>query len=194
MRFSETILKHIVLRTEMEKACGPDSLLKACKEEELLGLSRKINQMEAGEQIGKLDEEAVEYLVRDQGFLSCLVRLSQEECYDPMRVSRFLTWAEDAVLSEDFGYEELLSVLADNLIEPDRIYTYLKYFRSASLTEDEKGYLMRGLYTLDGCGAFSIGDLTAGGCGLLAEAMIAGEWLNKMTKARSLWERRLDPG
>ncbi len=194
MRFSETILKHIMLRTEMEKACVPDSLLKACKEEELLGLSRKINQMEAGEQIGKLDEEAVEYLVRDQGFLSCLVRLSQEECYDPMRVSRFLTWAEDAVLSEDFGYEELLSVLADNLIEPDRIYTYLKYFRSASLTEDEKGYLMRGLYTLDGCGAFSIGDLTERECRLLTEPMISGDFLNKMTKERSFWERLLDPG
>lgn len=193
MRFSETILKHIMLRTEMEKACVPDSLLKDCKEEELLGLSRKINQMEAGEQIGKLDEEAVEYLVRDQGFLSCLVRLSQEECYDPMRVSRFLTWAEDAVLSEDFGYEDLLSVLADDQIEPDRICIYLKYFCSVPLTEEEKGHLMMGLYTLDECDTFSIGDLTDRERRLLTEPMMSSNFLKEMTKERSFWERLLDP-
>lgn len=194
MRFSETILKHIMLRTEMEKACVPDSLLKDCKEEELLGLSRKINQMEAEEQIVKLEEEAVEYLVRDQGFLPCLVRLSQEECYDPMRVSRLLAWAEDAILSEDFGYEELLSVLADDLIEPDRICIYLKYFRSVPLTEEEKGHLMMGLYTLDECDTFSIGDLTDRERRLLTEPMMSSNFLKEMTKERSFWERLLDPG
>lgn len=118
MRFCETILKHIILRMEMEKACVPDSLLKDYKEEELLDLSRKINQMEAGEQIGKLGEEAASYLVRDQEFLCCLVRLSQEECYNPVRTSSFLSSAGDAILSEDYAYEELLSALADDQIEP----------------------------------------------------------------------------
>lgn len=194
MRFSETILKHIMLRTEMEKACVPDSLLKDCKEEELLDLSRKINQMEAGEQIGKLSEEAASYLVRDQGFLSCLVRLSQEECYDPVRVSSLLTWAEDVFLSKDYGYEELLSVLADDQIEPDRIYIYLKYFRSVPLTEEEKEYLMRGLYILDGCDTFSIGDLTDRERRLLTEPMMFSDFLKEMTKERSFWKRLLDPG
>lgn len=194
MRFCETILKHIMLRTEMEKACVPDSLLKDYKEEELLDLSRKINQMEAGEQIGKLGEEAASYLVRDQEFLCCLVRLSQEECYNPVRTSSFLSSAGDAILSEDYAYEELLSVLADDQIEPDRICIYLKYFRSVPLTEEEKGHLMMGLYTLDECDTFSICDLTDRERRLLTEPMMSSNFLKKMAKERSFWKRLLDPG
>ncbi len=193
MRFCETILKHIMLRTEMEKACVPDSLLKDYKEEELLDLSRKINQMEAGEQIGKLGEEAASYLVRDQEFLCCLVRLSQEECYNPVRTSSFLSSAGDAILSEDYAYEELLSALADDQIEPDRICIYLKYFRSVPLTEEEKGHLMMGLYTLDECDTFSIGDLTDRERRLLTEPMMSSNFLKKMAKERSFWKRLLDP-
>ncbi|RRK32074.1 hypothetical protein EBB54_12365 [Schaedlerella arabinosiphila] len=194
MRFCETILKHIMLRTEMEKACVPDSLLKDYKEEELQDLSRKINQMEVGEQIGKLGEEAASYLVRDQGFLSCLVRLSKEECYNPVRTSSFLSSAGDAILSEDYAYEELLSALADDQIEPDRICIYLKYFRSVPLTEEEKGHLMMGLYTLDECDTFSIGDLTDRERRLLTEPMMSSNFLKKMAKERSFWKRLLDPG
>lgn len=97
MHFCENILKHLALMQEMGKAHMPDSLLKDYKEEELLDLSRKVNQMEAGEQIGKLGEEAASYLVRDQEFLCCLVRLSQEECYNPVRTSSFLSSAGDAM-------------------------------------------------------------------------------------------------
>ena len=68
MRFCDTILKHVMLKKEMEKAFVPDSLLKDYKEEELLNLSKEINQVEAGGQIAKLSQEAVEYLVKDQGF------------------------------------------------------------------------------------------------------------------------------
>ena len=193
MRFCERILKHMMLKKEMEKACVPDSLLKDYMEEELLDLSRKINQIEAGEQIGKLGEEAVSYLVRDQGFLHCLIQLLQEECYDPVRISSLLAWAKDSSLSEDYGYEELLSVLADDQIAPDRIYIYLKYFRLVSLTEEEKGYLMRGLHTLDECEKFSIGDLTDKERRLLTEPMISGSFLRKMVRDRDFWKRLLDP-
>ena len=194
MRFCDTILNHMMLKKEMEKACVQDSLLKDCKEEKLLDLSRKINQMEAGEQIGKLGEEAASYLVRDQEFLSCLVRLTQEECYDPVRVSSLLSGAGDAVLSEDYDYEELRSILADDQIEPDRIYIYLKYFRLEPLTEEKKEYLMRSLYTLDGCDTFSIGDLTDRERRLLTEPMISGGFLREMVQDRGFWERLLDPG
>ena len=193
MRFCERILKHMMLKKEMEKACVPDSLLKDYMEEELLDLSRKINQIEAGEQIGKLGEEAVSYLVRDQGFLHCLIQLLQEECYDPVRISSLLAWAKDSSLSEDYGYEELLSVLADDQIAPDRIYIYLKYFRLVSLTEEEKGYLMRGLHTLDECEKFSIGDLTDKERRLLTDPMISGGFLRKMVRDRDFWKRLLDP-
>ena len=59
MRFCDTILKHVMLKKEMEKAFVPDSLLKDYKEEELLNLSKEINQVEAGGQIAKLSQEAV---------------------------------------------------------------------------------------------------------------------------------------
>ena len=48
MRFCERILKHMMLKKEMEKACVPDSLLKDYEEEELLELSQNINEMDAG--------------------------------------------------------------------------------------------------------------------------------------------------
>lgn len=194
MRFCDTILKHMILKKEMEKACVPDALLEDYEEEELLNLSRKINQVEAGGQIAKLSRDAVEYLVKDQGFLPFLIRLSQEECYDPVRVIGFLSNAGDMLLSEEYSYEEVFAVLADGKIEPDWTYTYLKYFSSVTLTEEEKGYLMRGLYTLDECGKFSIGDLTEKERRLLAEPMISGGFLREMVQDRSFWKHLLDPG
>ena len=194
MRFCDTILKHMILKKEMEKACVPDALLEDYEEEELLNLSRKINQVEAGGQIAKLSRDAVEYLVKDQGFLPFLIRLSQEECYDPVRVIGFLSNAGDMLLSEEYSYEEVFAVLADGKIEPDWTYTYLKYFSSVTLTEEEKGYLMRGLYTLDECGKFSIGDLTEEERRLLAEPMISGGFLREMVQDRSFWKHLLDPG
>ncbi|MCI9491387.1 MAG: hypothetical protein HFG97_15610 [Dorea sp.] len=194
MRFCDTILKHVMLKKEMEKAFVPDSLLKDYKEEELLNLSKEINQVEAGGQIAKLSQEAVEYLVKDQGFLPFLVRLSQEECYDPVRIIGFLSNAEDALLSEEYGYEKILAVLADGEVDPNRTYTYLKYFSSVALTEEEKGYLMLGLNTLDECGKFSIGDLTEEERRLLAEPMISGGFLREMVQDRGFWKRLLNPG
>ena len=73
MQFCENILKHLMLQQEMGKAHVPDSLLKDYEEEELLELSQNINEMDAGSLVAELEEEAVEYLVRDQGFLPCLV-------------------------------------------------------------------------------------------------------------------------
>ena len=194
MRFCDTILKHVMLKKEMEKAFVPDSLLKDYKEEELLNLSKEINQVEAGGQIAKLSQEAVEYLVKDQGFLPFLVRLSQEECYDPVRIIGFLSNAGDALLSEEYGYEKIRAVLADGEVDPNRTYTYLKYFSSVALTEEEKGYLMLGLNTLDECGKFSIGDLTEEERRLLAEPMISGGFLREMVQDRGFWKRLLNPG
>lgn len=194
MRFCDTILKHVALQKEMEKACVPDLLVKDYKEEDLLDFSRKINQMEAGKQIAKLDKEAVGYLVQDQGYLPYLLQLSQEECFDPKRASRFLIGAEDKNLSDAYHYEEIAAVLADGQVEADRTYTYLKYFRYVPLTEEEKGYLMLGLKVLDECDTFSIGDLTDKERRLLTEPMISSEFLREMIKDQGFWKRLLDPG
>ena len=158
MHFCENILKHLALMQEMGKAHMPDSLLKDYKEEELLEVSQSINQMDAGSLVAALDKEAVEYLIRDQGFLPYLMRLAQEESYDALRVSRLLIGVKDVSLSESYPYEQIASVLADGKIEADRTYLYLKYFMSEPLTEEEKDDLMAGFNVLDGCGGFSIDD------------------------------------
>lgn len=194
MQLCENILKHLTLQQEMKKANVPDSLLKDYKEEELLGLCRKINQMELGNQIRKLDAKAVEYLMQDQGFLPCLVQLSQEEYYDSERVSRFLIESANETLSEAYHYEEIASVLADPQINSSRTFLYLKYFCSEPLTNKEKGCLMMGLQIFDECNMFPISDLTDKERRLLIEPMISTGFLSEMTKERGFWKRLLYPG
>lgn len=156
MHFCKNILKHLALMQEMGKAHMPDSLLKDYKEEKLLEISQSINQMDAGGLVAALDKKAVEYLIRDQGFLPYLMRLAQEESYDVLRVSRLLIEAKDVPLSESYPYEQIASVLADGQIEAGRTYTCLKYFMSEPLTEEEKDDLMVGLSVLDGCAGFPL--------------------------------------
>ena len=193
MQFCENILKHLMLQQEMGKAHVPDSLLKDYEEEELLELSQNINEMDAGSLVAELEEEAVEYLVRDQGFLPCLVLLSQAESYDAGRASSLLIGAKER-LSESYAYDQIASVVSDSRIEADRTYIYLKYFISEPLTEEEKDYLMAGLDVLDGCGRFSIDDLTDKERRLLTEPMISSEFLRKMVRERGFFKRLLCPG
>ena len=130
MQFCENILKHLMLQQEMGKAHVPDSLLKDYEEEELLELSQNINEMDAGSLLAAGNiQEAVEYLVRDQGFLPCLVLLSQAESYDAGRASSLLIGAKER-LSESYAYDQIASVVSDSRIEADRTYIYLKYFIS----------------------------------------------------------------
>ena len=179
---------------EMGKAHMPDSLLKDYKEEKLLEISQSINQMDAGGLVAALDKKAVEYLIRDQGFLPYLMRLAQEESYDVLRVSRLLIEAKDVPLSESYPYEQIASVLADGQIEAGRTYTCLKYFMSEPLTEEEKDDLMVGLSVLDGCAGFSIDDLTDKERRLLAEPVISSGFLGKMVQERGFIKRLICPG
>lgn len=194
MHFCKNILKHLALMQEMGKAHMPDSLLKDYKEEKLLEISQSINQMDAGGLVAALDKKAVEYLIRDQGFLPYLMRLAQEESYDALRVSRLLIEAKDVPLSESYPYEQIASVLADGQIEAGRTYTCLKYFMSEPLTEEEKDDLMVGLSVLDGCAGFSIDDLTDKERRLLAEPVISSGFLGKMVQERGFIKRLICPG
>jgi len=192
-KISDRILCHVELLQEMEMAGVPSSFLWDCPVEDLFRLSRKINQMEAKEEIIHIKKEAVKYLVHDQGFLPYLVRLIREENCEPMRVGSLLADAGEDILSADFSYEEVASVMGDWKVEENRAYVYLKYFASNPPDDAEKGYLMTGLEVLESCEAFSIGDLTDSERRLLLEPVISHRFLNKMIKDRGFWKRLENP-
>ena len=101
MRLYDKIAGHLALLQEMKKAGVSDALLKDYKEEELLGLSQSVNQMDAKEEILSMETEAVEYLIHDQEFLSYLVRLLREDICDPVRISILLADAGGDALSKN---------------------------------------------------------------------------------------------
>ena len=188
----DRVLSRVKLLQEMERAGVPKSFLQDCPEEDLLRLSQKINQMEVREEVASLNEEAVKYLVHDQGFLTFLVRLLREESVEPKRVSSLLAGAEEC-LSEGYSCEEIIAVMEDRRVDGNRTYTYLKYFVSASLNEKEKGCLMDSLTALDSCEDVRVGDLTEPQRRFMTEPLIACRFLQEMIAEREFWKRLENP-
>ena len=193
MRLYDKIAGHLALLQEMKKAGVSDALLKDYKEEELLGLSQSVNQMDAKEEILSMETEAVEYLIHDQEFLSYLVRLLREDICDPVRISILLADAGGDALSKNYSYEEIVSVLADEQVKSYRAYIYLKYFAAQLLHEAEKEYLMDGLAALDQCGSFSVDDLTDTERKHLIEPAVSSIFLQERIKDRRFWRKLENP-
>lgn len=84
MQLYDKILGHLHLLQEMKKAGVSDTFVKDYKEEALFNLCRKVRELDAKDEISSMETEAVEYLVKDPGFLLYLVRLLRE----PVRVSK----------------------------------------------------------------------------------------------------------
>lgn len=193
MQLYDKILGHLHLLQEMKKAGVSDTFVKDYKEEALFNLCRKVRELDAKDEILSMDTEAVEYLVKDPGFLLYLVRLLREGVSNAMRAGWLLMEAKKDILSENYSYEEIASVLADSQVKTARTYVYLKYFSYNPLSEAEKEFLMDGLDALDTCSAFSIEELTDTERSLLMEPVFSSSFLRERIQARGFWKQLENP-
>ncbi len=193
MQLYDKIYGHLHLLQEMKKSGISDLLLKDYKEEPLLHLCRKVQELDAKEEMSSMETKAVEYLVRDQGFLIYLVQLLREDICNATRAGRLLIEAEKDILSEGYSYEEVVSVLSDPQVKTARTYVYLKYFAHNPPSEAEKEYLMDGLDVLDTCREFSIEEMTDTERSLLMEPVFSSEFLRERIQERGFWKRLENP-
>lgn len=120
MQLYDKILGHLHLLQEMKKAGVSDTFEKDYKEEALFDLCRKVRELDAKDEISSMETEAVEYLVKDPGFLLYLARLLREGVSNAMRAGWLLVEAKKDTLSEHYSYGEIASVLADPQVKTAR--------------------------------------------------------------------------